>query len=87
MPNTGAFTVLISYYIIMSKFLKILFFLFIIESKFQGQIQNFLGGGGGGAQKIMCSHAHQEREVQSPLWPESRAHLKGPGAYCIKLEP
>ena len=24
------------------------------------------GGGGGGAQKIMCAHAHHEREAQSP---------------------
>ena len=39
------------------------------------------GGGGGGAQKIMCAHAHHEREPQSPLRPGFRAHLlKGPGS-------
>ena len=32
---------------------------------FQGRIQDFhLGGGGGGAQKIMCPHEHYERGTE-----------------------
>ena len=27
------------------------------------------GGGGGGVQKIICAHAHHEREARSPLRP------------------
>ena len=30
-------------------------------------------GGGGGAQKIMCAHAHHEREARYSFWPGSRA--------------
>ena len=31
----------------------------------QGRIQDFhLGGGGGGAQKIMCPHSHYERKAE-----------------------
>ena len=34
----------------------------------------FIGrGGGGGAQKLMSAHAHQEREARSPFRPESKA--------------
>ena len=41
--------------------------------------------GGGGAQKIMCAHAHHEREAapEVPAWPYGR----GPGsAYIRALE-
>ena len=33
-------------------------------------------GGGGGAQKIMCPHAHYEREIRSPFRQGSRARLR-----------
>ena len=42
----------------------------------QGRIHDFHGGGGGGAKKIMCVHAHHEREPRSPLRPGSRACLR-----------
>ena len=34
------------------------------------------GGGWGGGEKIMCAHAHHEREARSPLRPGSRARLR-----------
>ena len=44
--------------------------------KYQGRIKDFhLGGGGGVAQKVMCQHAHHER--QGPL--------KGPGSSRVVL--
>ena len=36
------------------------------------------GGGGGGAQKIICANAHYEREIRSSFRQGSRA--KGPGS-------
>ena len=43
----------------------------IIKLKEQGRIQDFDGGGGGGAvHKIMCAYTHLEPEARSPFWPE-----------------
>ena len=39
-------------------------------------------GGGGGAQKIMCAHAHHEREARCPLRPGSST-LKTPGSEIV----
>ena len=51
---------------------------------YQGRIQDFhWEGGGGEAQKIMCGHAHYEREARSPLQPGSRARLWAPEALGV----
>ena len=43
----------------------------------RGGSRNFMGGG---AQKIMCAHAHLEREERNLLRPGSIGPLKGPGS-------
>ena len=49
---------------------------------YQGRIQDFHLGGGGGGQKIMWAQAHYERENRSPFRQGSRAcMLKGPGSF------
>ena len=46
-----------------------------LRKTMSGTDPEFWLGGGGGAQKIMCAHAHHEREARSPLF---TAGVQGP---------
>ena len=39
-----------------------------MKEESRGESRIFMGGGGGGRKRIMCAHAHHEREAQSPLY-------------------
>ena len=45
------------------------------KANYQGRIQGFHLGGGGGALRIICVHAQYERKARSPFRPGSSARL------------
>ena len=53
----------------------------VLTNMVQGRIQDFHWGGGGGAQKIMCPHAHYERETGTHF----RQGVQGPALGLWKL--